>query len=222
MEPTMFATDTDLLTVEPNLFADVGWSGQRLVSASGTLSGTTLTIATADLAASSVDAGCVVLMSGVPLEVMERLSATTLKVSLVRWGRTGPAIPPVGLTSGVCEVWTFRPQVALAHRQVLRLIGVSEGTPLAQTQGSDGAPLGESAVFNGGAFAMLEALLALHIVYAAASTGAPGGSVLAPKADQYRRRSADERTRLAALIDTNGDGIADATRRTGVIPLIRG
>lgn len=218
----MFATDTDLLTIEPNLFADVGWNGQRLISASGSISNTTLTLAGTDLAASGIEPGCVVLMGGVPLEVIERLSTTTLKVSLVRWGRIGPAIPPVGMTSGLCEISTFRPQTALAHRMVLRLIGVSEGTPPAAPAGSDAPPLGESAVTNGGAFAMLEALLALHLIYAAAATGAPGGGALVPKVDQYRKRAGEERTRLAALIDTNGDGIADATRRTGVIPLIRG
>jgi hypothetical protein len=143
-------------------------------------------------------------------------------VSLVRWGRTGPAIPPVGMVSGNCEVFTFRPQTALAHRMVLRLIGVSEGAPAPERSGSDAAPLGESAIMNGGAFAMLEALLALHLIYSTAAAGAPGGSFLTPKVDQYRKRAGEERTRLAALIDTNGDGIADATRRTGVIPLIRG
>ena len=217
----MFASDIGLLTLEPNLFSEVGWSGQRLLSTNGTLSNTTLTLPGTDLAASSIDAGCVILMSGVPLEVMERLTSTTLKVSLVRWGRTGPAIPPVGMTSGLCEVWTFRPQIAVAHRLVLRLIGVSEGTPPNTRPGSDAQPLGESAVVNSADFTTLEALLTLHIIYAAAGASAPGGSALIPKADQYRKRGSDERTRMAALIDTDGDGLADATRRTGIIPLIR-
>ena len=218
----MFATDIDLLTVEPNLFAEVGWSGQRLVSTTGTLSGTTLTLSGSDLAASGIEAGCVVLMSGVPLEVMERLSTTTLKVSLVRWGRTGPAIPPVGMTSGLCEVWTLRPQIAIAHRHVLRLVGLSEGTPPPVTPGSDGAGLGASAVVNGPDLSMLESLLALHIVYAAAGAGAPAGSGLKEKAEQYRLRAGSERGRVSALIDTNGDGVADATRRPSVIPWVRG
>lgn len=202
----MFTTDIDLLVVEPNLFAEVGWSGQRLVSDTGTLSGTTLRLAGSDLAASGVEAGCVVLMSGVPLEVVQRLSATTLSVSLVRWGRTGPAIPPVGLSSGACEVWTLRPQIALAHRAVLRLIGLSEG---------------EAAVLNGDELVMLESLLALHLVYAAAGAAAPAGSGLALKAEQYRRRAGAERTRIAAQIDLDGDGVIDATRRPGVIPWVR-
>jgi hypothetical protein len=217
----MFANDIDLLAIEPNLFAEVGWSGQRLVSTTGTLSGTTLTLSGTDLAAAGIEAGCVVLMSGVPLEVMERLTTTTLKVSLVRWGRTGPAIPPVGMTSGNCEVWTFRPQIAVAHRLILRLLGVTEGTPPATRRGSDAPPLGESAVVNSSDFATLEALLSLHIIYAAATAGAPGGSVLIPKARQYRERAGAERTRVAALIDTDGDGVADATRRPSVIPLLR-
>lgn len=218
----MFATDIDLLTIEPNLFADLGWNGQRLISAVGTLSGTTLTIAGVDLAAAGVEAGCVVMMSGVPLEVIARTSATTLTISLIRWARTGPAIPPVGLTSGNCEVRTFRPQIAIVHRTVLRLLGVSEGTPGPSTIGADGPPLGESAITNGGDFATWEALLALHDVYASAGAAAPGASALSVKADQFRRRAGAERTRQAALIDTNSDGLADATRRPMVIPLLRG
>jgi hypothetical protein len=37
----------------------------------------------------------------------------------------------------------------------------------------------------------------------------------------YRQRFATERQRAAALIDTNGDGIADATRRLNVVNLVR-
>lgn len=216
----MFTSDIDLLTVEPNLFADTGWSGQRLVSASGTLSGTTLTLAGTDLDASAVEAGCVVLMSGVPLEVVDRLSTTTLKVSVIRWGRTGPTVPPVGLSTGVCEVWTFRPQIALAHRHVLRLLGL---TDQADTEGAglNNTTLGDSSVINPGALTMLESLLALNIIYAAAGAGAPTGGTLADKSKQYALRAGAERTRVAALIDTNGDGTPDATRRPSVISLQR-
>ncbi|MBY0308428.1 MAG: hypothetical protein K2Q09_06775 [Phycisphaerales bacterium] len=213
----MFATDIDLLVIEPSLFADAGWSGQRLVSATGSLSASTLTIAGADLAAAQVEAGCVVLMSGVPLEVVDRLSATTLRVSLVRWGRTGPVIPPVGLSTGQCDVWTFRPQLALAHRHVLRLLGLSESTD----RTGPGETLSESSVANPDALAALEALWALHIVYAAAGAGLPASSPLADKARQYALRAGAERTRVAALIDTDGDGTPDATRRPGIIPLLR-
>ncbi|MFT3687065.1 MAG: hypothetical protein QM783_19440 [Phycisphaerales bacterium] len=216
----MFATDLDLLTFDPALFGDVTWIAQRLLSASGTLSGTTLTITTADLAAQGVDAGCVVLMSGVPLEVVERLSTTTLRVSLIRWGRAGPVIPPVGLTAGPCEVRTFRPQIALAHRQVLRLLGLADID--ADTGGQVGQTLSDTRVTNPGALSMLEALCALNIIYAAAATGAPANSPIADKARQFAARAAAERTRIAALIDTNGDGTPDATRRPSVIPLLRG
>jgi hypothetical protein len=218
----MFALDIDLLTLEPNLFAEVGWSAQRLVNSTGTLSGTTLTIAGADLAAAGVEAGCVVLMNGVPLEVVARTGTTTLTVSLVRWGRSGPAIPPVNMPTGPCDVYTFRQQIAIAHTGVLRLLSVSAGTLPAMRTGSDGPQLGESAIINSAEFATLEALLALHDIYSSAGAAAPGGSPLSVKADRFRRRVADERARCAAFVDTNGDGIADATRRPNVIPLLRG
>ncbi|HZW08089.1 MAG TPA: hypothetical protein VFF65_13280, partial [Phycisphaerales bacterium] len=68
----------------------------------------------------------------------------------------------------------------------------------------------------------LESLLALHTIYAAAGAAAPHGSPLADRAAQFRLRAGAERTRLAARIDTDGDGHPDATRRPGVIPLLRG
>lgn len=217
----MFASDIDLLTLEPNLFSDVSWGAQRLAAATGSLSGTTLTLAGTDLAAAGVDAGCVVLMNGVPLEVIARTGTTTLTVSVVRWGRTGPAIPPVGMTTGACDISTFRPQIAIVHRYVLRLLGITEGPLTPTTRGSDAPQLTESAILNGPDFATFEALLALHNIYASAGATAPGASALSGKSEQFRRRAGAERTRQTAFIDTNNDGIAEATRRPSVIPLLR-
>ena len=45
----MFAQDRDLLALDPNLFRDVAWSGQRLVSGVGNISGTTLTLTSQDV-----------------------------------------------------------------------------------------------------------------------------------------------------------------------------
>src|SRR3954470_14123560 len=70
----MFASDRDLLAMEPNLFRDVGWVGQRLVSGTGGVAGTTLTLTAQDVdfEDGGVGAGCVVLVDGAPYEVLAR------------------------------------------------------------------------------------------------------------------------------------------------------
>jgi len=40
----MFASDRDLLVLEPALLRDVSWNGQRVLSTTGVLNGTTLAI----------------------------------------------------------------------------------------------------------------------------------------------------------------------------------
>ncbi|MFG0260543.1 MAG: hypothetical protein ACF8LK_09355 [Phycisphaerales bacterium JB041] len=45
----MFATDRDLLVLEPSLVRDIGWVGQRLARGSGDIAGTTLTMTVQDV-----------------------------------------------------------------------------------------------------------------------------------------------------------------------------
>ncbi len=45
----MFALDRDLLALEPNLFRDAAWAGQRVVSGVGDVAGETLTLLTQDV-----------------------------------------------------------------------------------------------------------------------------------------------------------------------------
>ena len=70
----MFATDRDLLALEPNLFRDVGWVSQRLVVGTGSISGTTLTMSAQDVAfdGAGVGAGSVVVVDSAAYEVRAR------------------------------------------------------------------------------------------------------------------------------------------------------
>jgi hypothetical protein len=71
---------------------------------------------------------------------------------------------------------------------------------------------------------LVEALGALHLIYAGASVagdpGVEGGA--AGRAQIYRSRFEQARRLAAARIDTDSDGIADATRYLSVIQLSRG
>src|SRR5689334_13428715 len=91
----MFATDRDLLLIEPNLFRDAGIAGQRLLKGTCDISGTTLTLTAqdVDLAAANIGPGHVALVDGTPYEVLTRLTSTTATVSRPRASTTDPAQP---------------------------------------------------------------------------------------------------------------------------------
>ncbi len=209
----MFTTDRDLLILEPALLRDLGWAGQRTLSTTGTIAGSTLTLASGSFEDAQIDAGSVVLFDGLAIEVVERLSATTATVSLLRASPTSTPIPPPPASNRAVRAYTFAPQIAMVHRQVLAMIGIDP----------DGAgPLTEASVTNPRALARLEALGALHLLYAGAAAPGAGGEPMAERAAMYRQRFAEERERVVAMIDTDADGIADASRRPTVFALVRG
>jgi hypothetical protein len=214
----MFAADRDLLVLEPNVFRDVAWAGQRLVKGTGTLAGTALTMESQDTGFddAGVDAGHVALIDGVAFEVLSRESATELTVSLLRAGESADPIPGGSGSGREVAVWTFRPQIEMVHAQVLRMLGIEPQDP------PQPGRLTESGITNPGALARVEALGALHLVFAAAAGGSPPDSPQWARAEMYRERFAAERQRASARVDLDGDGIPDATRRLNVVQFIRG
>jgi hypothetical protein len=210
----MFATDADLLRFEPALTRDVGWVGQRAARGVGDLDGTTLTMTELDVPfdEARVGAGHVAVVAGVPCEVLERLGPMSLRVSRLRHAPDAPEAPPPPAQAVPVEVPTFTPQIALAHRQVLAMLGIDP-------DGGEG--LGADAITNPGALRVLEALGALHLVFAAASALAREDSPVSHRASAYRRLFGAERARAVARLDTDGDGRPDATRRPSVIHVVR-
>ncbi len=203
-----FASDRDLLVLEPNLFRDIGWSGQRLVKGTGSVSGTTLTMSSQDAGfdAAGVTAGHVVVVGGTSYEVLSRVSGAALTISRLRDSALGPGLPPSAATGVEATVTSFGPQIASAHRQVLRLLGIEP------EDAAGPGVISESAITNPGALTRLTALGALFLIMsAAAGLGGPDSGATA-KAEWYRQRFADERRRVGVRVDTDGDGVADATR----------
>lgn len=212
----MFAHDRDLLAIEPNVFHEVSWIGQRLVKGTGDLGDGVLTLSTfdRDFVVAGVDAGHVAVVNNVAYEVVERISATEVAVSRVRASVDAAAVWPADASGASVEVRTFGPQIGMTHDLVLRLLGFES----AEIPGV----LGESAVVNGAALARVEALGALHLVYGAAGSLSGPGSALWERAEMYRRRFAAERQTAAARVDTDGDGVANAARRMNVVWFVRG
>lgn len=213
----MFATDRDLLVLEPSLVRDIGWVGQRLAKGSGDIAGMTLTMTSQDVGfdEAGVDAGGVVVAGGVVYEIVERLGAGTLTISRMRGSTDGPVLRPSPVNGVSVEVPTFGPQLAMVHGQVLRMLGIEPDGA------ADVGAVTESSITDPGALVLLESLGALHLVFAAAAALASDNSPAAIKAGLYRERFAAERGRAAVRVDTDGDGVADATRRPSVVQLVR-
>ncbi|MBK7405881.1 MAG: hypothetical protein IPJ41_14990 [Phycisphaerales bacterium] len=211
----MFATDRQLLILEPSLVRDIGWAGQRLVKGIGDIAGSTLTMTSQDVdfLAAGIDAGQIVVVGGVVYEVVQALAEDQLAISRMRASADGPLLPPSPVTGASVELPTFAPQLAIIHAQILRLLGLDEPA-------IDGS-ISEASITNPESLALLEALGALHLIFSAAAALAGDTSPAAFKAGLYRERFAAERGRAAARIDTDGDGLADATRRPSLIQLYR-
>lgn len=213
----MFSQDRDLMVYEPGLLRDVAWVGQRRLSATGSVSGTTLTLASGSFTDAQVQAGQVVLFDGVALEIVSVESATTATVSLLRADAGGGAVAPIAASNRSVMVYDFSPQRAIVHRQVLAMLGIDSAG-----DGSDGINgIDESMVTNPGALTRLECLGTLHLVYSGASAPGRGSDRFEQRVGLYLERYRRERESVVAMIDMDGDGIAEATRRANGFVLSR-
>ena len=218
----MFATDRALLLIEPNLFRDAGVAGQRLLKGTCDISGTTLTLTAqdVDLAAANIGPGHVALVDGTPYEVLARLTSTTATISRPRASTADPAQPPSPATSKPVEVWTFAPQIAITHGMLLRMLGIEPSDPSSPRQ------VTEASITNPASLVTIEALGAICMVYNAATLSATPGqdgwaSPIWARAQIFRERFAAARQLAVARIDTDGDGLPDATRRLNTLILTR-
>lgn len=213
----MFATDRDLLVIEPGLMRDVAWIGQRLVRGTGSVSGTSLVLSERDngLASQGVGAGHVARIGGNGFEIVGVSGEDTAEVSRLRASAGDAAIGLTAMSDVEVEVYTFAPQIADVHRRVLRMLGLSPAGEAGEGEAD------ESAVVNSADLVRLEALGALHLIYAGASAGQGKESAAGLRAELYRARFAAERGAVVARLDLDGDGLADVARRPGVGRFVR-
>ena len=209
-----FSTDRDLLVYEPTLFTDAPFvAQQRLTVTDAALSGTQLTSVDADFAAAQIEAGHVVLVGKTPHEVIERVDAQTLTVSLLRTRLSDDPIPGVDGTGLSVKVRTFAPQAAILHDTLLRLLGIEPDDPH--------ATLTEDAVVSLSVMARLEALGTLERIYSGAAAITGDNQQLNEKAKAYGRRFHLAAAQSTVLIDVDDDGHADERRHLGLVRLAR-
>jgi len=204
-----FSTDRDLVLFEPNVFVDVPMvSQQRIEVVDGVVSGTTLTSVSADFVLAQVDTGGVVLISGVTHEVVSRIDANTLVISLPR---TSPSDTPIPSTdgSGLKVIGrTFSPQAMLAHNELLRLVGIEADDPA--------SVLTEQSIISLSVMSHLEVLGTLQRVYSAAASLTGDNTEVGAKAKEYEHRFNAACRSATILLDLDGDGYADVNRGLGV------
>lgn len=208
----LLCTDTDLVRVEPNVFSEIQWLSQRLVKATGTVSGTTLTISTPDVNfdGAQLASGMVVLVGGVVHEVIAKLSATTATISRVRPSNADAVLTPAPVSGVEVIVATMMPQAAGVSDRVCRMFGVKP-EPAA----------GDPTFSDPGELTRFAALLTLAAAYSAAASISGDDSPIGKRAAKYRELAREERRVLTARIDLDGDGLADAVRRPSVVVLER-
>jgi len=207
---TPFVLDADLLAYEPNVFVELPFAAQRLLRVTdAALSGATLTSATGGFAALA-PGGVVVLSTSAGDAVTGAIASVTDDNTVVL------TRAPVGFEAGaavVVEARTLGPQVALVHAEVMRSIGL-DGDDAAVT-------LDESAVVSVGLMRKIEALGALSRAYAGAVAIVGDQALIEAKAERYRRMFGAALSEAQVLIDTDGDGEADACRLPGVGRMVR-
>ena len=209
-----FSMDRDLLAVEPGVFIDVPFVGQQLMEATdGAVSGTTLTSSASDFAAAKVDAGSVVLIAGVPHEVIEQVDSNTLTVSLLRADDSQAATAGTQGSELDIKVRSFSPQANVVYSQLLQMLGI-------EVDDLDSQVTADS-ILSLSVMKQLEVLGVLECVYLGAMGISGDNKELAGKAEMYRKRFSQALRQATVLLDLDGDGKADAQRQLGVGQMVR-
>ena len=211
---TLLIGDRDLLVVEPTVFVGAAAVATTLLSvADAEVSGTSLTSATADFEANDIDEGHVAVVDGVPVEVVNRVADTQLSISLPRVSIEDGLIPPGDGTGLAFAVLTFERLIEQMQRELLKRVGVDGDHPI--------DPLDETAILNPATVGRVLALRVIASAFAHAAALNPLDASLAERASHSRDAAERSLLQTVVVLDKDGDGIADATRRLDVTSFVR-
>ena len=214
----MFATDRDLAALDPAAFRDAAWIAQVVTRGTGSISGVLLNATAIEVpfTDTAIEAGYVAVLGAGAFEAVQVLGPNDLEVTRMRDSFESLTWPGVNVPASPFAVVTFRPQIETVHRRILQLLGM-HASPFESS-----VTLPDSRIVNPWDFVRLEALGALHLVYAAAGAIEPEDSPANQRAAMYRRRFAEERSRVVAHVDLDGDGRVDVLRPLNAARLVRG
>ena len=213
----MFTSDRNLLTLEPSLFRDCSWLAQQYGRGEARLESGHAIFEAGSINRAATTPGMVLVVGRAPLEIVQVIDETNVVVSLLRPSIDADPIPPADRAATLTICTTFTPQIALMHAQILAMLGLApSGTPPTLPD-----QLTEDHITNPQDLALLESLGALHLIFAGLASAHGPDSIAWQKADMYAKRTARERFRAQAKLDTNNDGQPDAARRCAVMHLVR-
>jgi hypothetical protein len=207
-------SNLELMRIEPRLFTDAADSGLTLLSATdGVISDNVLTSAASDFVATGVSTQDVVVVTGEAIEILSVDDATTLSTSRRRMSDASPVLKP-GPGSGLSlSVVSFGPLLERVENQLLASVGIAPDHPT--------TPLTLADVINQDDLKPVIGMRVAASAFARAAAVTPTDDALAALAALYRE-IAEEATRMTPiLIDTNGDGVADLSRRLSGLTLNR-
>jgi hypothetical protein len=213
----VYCSDVDLLHWEPNIFRDAVFASQLLLSGTGSLTGTTFTLAAGSLSSAHVVSDEVIVLSGAlagSFPIVSVNSATELTLSVLYDGLfpdSGSVVAsPVGTAADLAfAVRTFWPQRRVVSDLISRAAGIEP---------DDESP---AVVVNAQALRRPCALGTLQMIYNALAAASSAPEPLSMRADLYERLYRRSLSRARVELDTDGDGRADVARTLNVLELAR-
>lgn len=201
----------ELLRLEPLVFVDALAAGTIRASASNAeIAGATLRATGLSFIAFGVTSDDVAVVQSQALEI-RAVSVDTLEVTRPRASDAEPTVPPGDRTGASMSIVSFASLIERVEEGVLHDLGIDE-TALT----SDSWQLFEQP--------SLKELIAARVIQYAFEIAAAGDLTqprLTAQAALWGKRAAAQRASTSIVLDLDGDGEPDATRRAAVITLRR-
>ena len=210
----MLCTDIDLLRWEPHIASEAAFTTQTLLTTTGSVSGTTLTLAAGSFNSARVRAGFIACLTGAingSFPIVSINSESTCTLSVMYDGLDDSPALPVSPGAGgelTISIRSFFPQRKIVSDLLSRMAGIEPGT--------------SASILNPNDFRKPAVLGTLHMIYSAMSTAAfENRSDLIIRAELYERLYRKSLRGVVAEIDTDGDGSCDRQQSLRVVQFIR-
>lgn len=210
----MLCSDIDLLRWEPQIAAEAAFTTQTLLTTTGSITGTTLTLAVGSLTTARVRAGFIAVLSGAVsgcFPIVSVDSGTTCTLSVLYDGLDETPALPVSPGSGedvTIAIRSFFPQRKVISDLLSWMAGVD--------------PSGDAVILNAAEFRKPCVLGTLHMIYSAMWTASlERRADLAIRAELYERLYRKSLRGVIAKVDTDGDGIMNQTRPLRMVQFAR-